>query len=483
MNRFTSLWRRLRGTADRVQPLPSAGGGAGTGGGTGPGSGGAASRQTDLLNLSKQTKKMMSWLIGLAAAGFLLLIMLAGKQENAPYFLAWSLIAAGAAMVVGGALGLLFGLPTASTVVLTPPAPNVAQTNAASPLGGGALPAANTAAGQTETTTATGAGASAAPSFDPASLGYRESTSLEQVADWLTKIIIGLTLTQYDSWEAKFERLATNLTTALFYGPGVSDTAAPPSPVPGGLLLAFYSIIGFILSYLWMRRFFILEMVTARRDAIEAMTLRGAAAEQRANLKLQEERQLAEHDATRRREQLELDRQMRGARARGLAAPTPEAAAAPSISMDDLKGVLQKAQLLLPSDSKGFAGLTALVAALPEPPPEPDDPWRGKFGGQPSAAGATLEATVSPTSNPTIFKVDLVVRGGRSHGAGTKVLYFLHPTFGLEPRVSILGADDRAPLELYAWGAFTVGALLEDGTKLELNLATLTGAPDLFRTR
>lgn len=486
MNLFKSFWNWLRPDAGTALPPPPPG--TGDRGQASISAGVARANHVDLQNLSRQTKKMMTWLLVLAVAGFILLLLLSTKQEDSFYFLAWSSIAAGAALVVGGALGLLFGLPTANTTVITTTAAtstSAPQSSVGTPAPSSGTPTTNPSAAQTETSSATGTtGATATgPSFDSADIGYRESTSLEQVADWLTKIIIGLTLTQYDSWEAKFERLATNLTNALFYGPATSVTIPPPSPVPGGLLLAFYSIIGFIVSYLWMRRFFILEMVSARREAREAMALRGVAAEQAANLRLQEERLLAEQAAQRRAEQLELERQMEAARARGLAAATPEAAVTPTANVDALKGVFMKAQLLLSPDSKGFSALTALVSELPEPAPQPDDPWRGKFGGQSSAGGATLEAIVSPTSNPTLFKVDLVVRGGRSHGPGTKVIYFLHPTFGLEPRVSILGADGRAPLELYAWGAFTVGALLEDGTKLELNLATLAGAPDLFRSR
>lgn len=483
MKPFATLraWLHDRTGAAKASTSESVGGSNGAGQ-NGTGAGGQATKQADLQNLSKQTKKMMGWLLGLAAAGFILLLVLAFQQKHVAYFLAWSVIAAGAALVIGGALGLLFGLPTASAVVIAPAAASTSQTTTGNFVATGRPASGTMDAGQTETPS-TGGSPTSSPSFDPSSLGYRESTSLEQVADWLTKIIIGLTLTQYNIWEAKFERMATNLTTALFYGSAPGTPPPQASPIPGGMLLAFYAIIGFVVSYLWMRRFFILEMVTARRDAIEAMARRGVAEEQRANLKLLEDRELAAHNAIRRREQMDLDREMETARARGLAARAPVVATSPPPpSIDDLKGVLEKAKALVPPGSSALTKLTTLIETLPEPKPEPDDPWRGKFGGKSSAAGASLEAAVSPTSNPSTFKVDLVVRGGKN-AAGTKVLYFLHHTFGLEPRVSILGADDRAPLQLYAWGAFTVGALLEDGTTLELNLATLPGAPDLFRTR
>jgi hypothetical protein len=67
--------------------------------------------------------------------------------------------------------------------------------------------------------------------------------------------------------------------------------------------------------------------------------------------------------------------------------------------------------------------------------------------------------------------------------AGTTAVFFLHPTFGKAVRSVAFGIDGRAPLQLFAYGAFTVGVLLQDGTTLELNLATLPGVPDIFRSR
>ena len=65
--------------------------------------------------------------------------------------------------------------------------------------------------------------------------------------------------------------------------------------------------------------------------------------------------------------------------------------------------------------------------------------------------------------------------------SGQKALFFLHPTFGRDPRAVSFGPDGRAILPLIAYGAFTVGVLLESGEKLELNLAEVADAPPMFR--
>jgi hypothetical protein len=64
------------------------------------------------------------------------------------------------------------------------------------------------------------------------------------------------------------------------------------------------------------------------------------------------------------------------------------------------------------------------------------------------------------------------------------VQFFLHPTFKNDQPVVKVGPSGVAELLLTAWGAFTVGALTDDGkTKLELDLAELESAPEEFRNR
>ena len=64
------------------------------------------------------------------------------------------------------------------------------------------------------------------------------------------------------------------------------------------------------------------------------------------------------------------------------------------------------------------------------------------------------------------------------------VQFFLHDTFRNQRPVVTVGSDGVAELKLRAWGAFTVGALADEGqTKLELNLEELETAPQEFRDR
>jgi hypothetical protein len=115
-----------------------------------------------------------------------------------------------------------------------------------------------------------------------------------------------------------------------------------------------------------------------------------------------------------------------------------------------------------------------------------DDPQKGKWGGSDFQENIRLTAAVVPLpGTPDWFSVRLVVGGpGANRSDISLVRFHLHPSFKvIEPMVKF--RNGKAVLELVAWGGFTVGAevLNHDGdtvSRLELDLATLPDAPDLF---
>jgi hypothetical protein len=117
----------------------------------------------------------------------------------------------------------------------------------------------------------------------------------------------------------------------------------------------------------------------------------------------------------------------------------------------------------------------------------PDDPWRGQFGGKAEHNNRRLEAEVIRVSgNSDIYSIRLTVRSTLSKQDPLQgvVQFFLHPTFRNPRPIVSVGPSGIAELKLRAWGAFTVGAVTDNGkTKLELNLAELENAPNEFRER
>jgi len=116
---------------------------------------------------------------------------------------------------------------------------------------------------------------------------------------------------------------------------------------------------------------------------------------------------------------------------------------------------------------------------------DPDDPWKGRFGGKAEHSGRRLRAEVSAIpGREDRFVVHLQVEAtspGRNPLAGS-VQFFLNQSFSNSAPVVPVGPNGKAELHLAAWRAFTVGALADDGeTRLELDLSELEDAPPGFR--
>jgi hypothetical protein len=444
--------------------------------------------------ITGQTQRFNRTLFVIAIIAVVALLVAQGPLAGDIRFVVWALTGALASAVVGAALGLLFGLPTVEAKREA-----VASVNAIVGQSDG------TAASST-TTTQTEEGGSEVRTVttqDGIETGYRESTSLEQIADWLTKIIVGLTLTQYATWEDRFQSLASSLTAAMMGAPPRDPMCSRmlgslkgddllkvldlpvcrTSPLPGGVIIALFATAGFLICYLWMRRYFILEMVIARREALERLRAKSIEIRETAEVKRRQVERKAEEAIKAEEEQKFIG----AAREKFLAEETAERVSI-SDPQDQLRQIFARAEQRVGSYAPAHQALLAIRKRVEEETTDPDDPWRGKFGKMEAANGFRLEAKITPTENPRYFKVELAVQAeGRNlvdETAGTRVLYFLHPTFGDQPRVSTFGADGKAPLELYAYGAFTVGALLlQSGTTLELNLATNPDATERFRAQ
>jgi hypothetical protein len=141
------------------------------------------------------------------AAGIVLLALLASSPRA---FAAGCLLALAAA-TTGSLAGFLFGLPRSSRAEAT-----VAVA----------------------TTDPTGKSVMAGPA-------YRPNTNLEDISDWLTKILVGLGLTQLGSIPTQFKSLMDTVKVVI----GTTDDA---SAIAGSVIVG-YVILGFLATYLWAR--------------------------------------------------------------------------------------------------------------------------------------------------------------------------------------------------------------------------------------
>jgi hypothetical protein len=160
-----------------------------------------------------------------------LVILIYGLQFHGGQYasvISIGLLAAGACLVVGGLLGFLFGIPH-----------TLQGSGSQAPTSG------NGSEERKETGDRT---------------SYRANTNLEQISDWLTKILVGLGLTQIGAISDSLQSLVSNLSKGL----GNADT----SLTFAAALLVFYVTSGFLLGFLWTR----LNLASAMREAdVEAL--------------------------------------------------------------------------------------------------------------------------------------------------------------------------------------------------------------------
>jgi hypothetical protein len=332
-------------------------------------------------------------IIGLLA--ILIYALQAASAKQFTSFMSAGIVIAGAALFVGGLLGFLFGIPrTLEQSVPVKPA-GTPEADAA----------ANDSTGQAN---------------------FQANTNLEQISDWLTKILVGVGLTQLTIIPGKLQGLAAYAANGL----GATDA----SRTFALCLILLFLVCGFVFAYLWTRLYLPGEFVRADKAL-----------------------QLAKR-------------------------AIKVAAEAKTTSVNAQANVIG-----IGKSDIAESGIMFAAAEEVTPGSVAGDPWKNQFGGASVNNNRQLRAEVKRMpNNPDLFSIRLTVSSMNAAKFPLQgvIQFFLHPTFKNERPVIPVGPNGVAELILTAWGAFTVGALADGGeTKLELDLSELTDAPADFRNR
>jgi hypothetical protein len=366
-----------------------------------------SNKQKERQQFSERALRSLTFAIGAGCLGLVVYSINSGGLLKALSCVGTGLMVAGAALFVGGLLGFLFGIPR----TLQNPSPANQRNPGNNP---------NAAVTDQNATTQSATNATA-------ETNYQANTNLEQISDWLTKILVGVGLTQVRQIYTKMYELAGAVAGALG-SPNGNRTFALS-------LMVYYLIIGFLISYLWTR----LNLARAFREA----DLNAAKLNEILN-------------------KVEI-----------VKAKTEVAQAKAGLGIG--KGPSEEVQKVMLEVSNQI-----------QPGTVPNDPWKGQFGGSSAANGRQLSATVTPVPGQSgLYTIHLSVSTTNTSKPLTgAVQFFLHPTFNQPKPMIKVGPNGLAELEIVAWGAFTVGALADDGqTRLELDLSQLTTAPAEFRSR
>ena len=159
-------------------------------------------------------------------------------------------------------------------------------------------------------------------------------------------------------------------------------------------------------------------------------------------------------------------------------------ASAAGSAQDDTNG----GTAALPEEERDEPSLQEIQASLPAVSIV-DDPQKGRFGGDETSGGRMLSGRVEESAlGDKWMKVKLKVTS--TNGApltGRYAYFFLHDTY--QPNVYRVKLDAEAmsvSLEVPAYGAYTVGAVVDRGTtRLELDMAASPNleAPEEWRSR
>jgi hypothetical protein len=336
------------------------------------GTGDGGSADPNELKKQQDLRRVVTALAITTAAGLIGIFISTG------WSCAVALLWAGACLVTGALVGFLFGIPKE--------------------VQGDAKPA----------SAATVAQASAQPS---AAYEQRVNTNLEQVSDWLTKIIVGLGLVELRNIPDHLQSIAAFLARSY-------DSKQCPAfgncPAFGGAVTVYFAVVGFFGGYLLTRLFL--------------------------------------------------------------------APAFSALGLSQLANVAIGGNRLLRQEGIEPPQVQRTMAAIRHV----DDPQKGRWGGRSEANGRRLTAKVTPApGTPAWFLVHLEVTSldPVNQPLTGNVIFHLHPTFD-PPDRTVAAVDNKAVLDIYAYGAFTVGAEADNGsTRLELDLAELPDAPPEFRSR
>ncbi len=273
--------------------------------------------------------------------------------------------------------------------------------------------------------------------LQPADPNYTDNSSLEEISDWITKIIIGLSMVQYKAILNMIDAAATNINKSLQNAICVGQACKLDFYVFSYALIIFYPIVGAIIGYLWTRIEFPYILDQKDRDLREANRARD-----KAESKLDEAKELNK------------------------------------LKEEDLQAFVQ-------TFTPATDSMIGKREEFKHSNQLPDDPQKGKWGGKSEVKDRKISATVRESSfDSNWFNINLTVTSTNSdHPLVGDVVFHLHPSFINEVR-KIKVLDGVAQYNIIGWGAFTVGVECDENkTKLELDLAELTNAPELFRKR
>ncbi|HMK27892.1 MAG TPA: pYEATS domain-containing protein [Chitinophagaceae bacterium] len=262
--------------------------------------------------------------------------------------------------------------------------------------------------------------------------------NLVQISDWLTKIIVGVGLTQLNDIPDFLKRIGDRL------GKSFGDGAAGSNIAIGCIL--YFVVIGFLSSYIWTRLYFV-KLLRQTNDDLQKRQIEKLAKLADIAVEDKNKKTITESDVA------------------------SDAAAIDTLkatSSDEIKSELDK---LKEKVKEVLKSKTVKVK---------DDLQKNRWGGKAENNGKQIKAAVSQSKLDGFYDIFITVTGDTP--LTTPVAIFVHDSFAFPDDVVYVVPDAKgvAQITLTAYEAFTIGAFFADGTELELDLNQQAGYPRGF---
>lgn len=287
----------------------------------------------------------------------------------------------------------------------------------------------------------------------PPSLKYNDN--LMQVSDWLTKIIVGVGLTQLNEISRNLGQLRTTL--APNFGSGAWGGNAAMAVV------IYFFLFGFLVIYFWTRTDFTKIMQEVDLDVLQA-TAAQLKTEQAKAKELEQQKQRFEKIA----DSAVAESTQETVKQSDLVSDKSEFDALKQRVPDPMKEELDKLR------EKVKAVL------LSKPPGIPEDTQKGRWGSKEENAGKKVSASVEQVKD--IYKVTITVANIDNSPLTVPVAIFVDDSFEFPDDLIYVVPNNTgtAQFVITSYEAFTVGVLFSDGTELEKDLNQQTGYPEKF---
>ncbi|QKJ64741.1 pYEATS domain-containing protein [Flavobacterium sp. M31R6] len=303
---------------------------------------------------------------------------------------------------------------------------------------------------------------------------YALNNGLIGISDWLTKIIVGFILINLKEIPGYINSFAEYIRIAAKYNDQLLNIYTIG-------ILFYFSFLGLFIGYNYMR----LVLSNKYKYADDNLIRR--------ELEITKEKLLEAKEENKQKDKKIIEFQSLVHEKEQLVKALIDKVNAPTMSNSNIKAVVKK---LVDSDEfkKGNGNIELHVDKMIDEAKmklhkglitHHDDPQKGQWKSSAINNERELKATVIEETKG-LYKINLQIVSTNPKNNpltnGDLVLFALHNTFD-DPPFKLVKVDKQsAELNFYAYGSFTVGAFVDDGTtELELDLAELPNVSSHFK--